>query len=120
MEGGEEGAIAAEEIEVGDQSGGGLFGFEGEVKAEMVALFARGLPDIAFGGEEGRARGVEGAEGVLQGWMGFSLGDAVDGVGIFAEIDIADGTGGVFPGNNKHRIVGGAFGGPVKEQVRQG
>ncbi len=117
VERGEEGAVATEEIEVGDEGGGGLFGLESEVKTEMVALVAGGLPDIALGGEEGRASGVEGAKGVLQGRMGFGLRDEVDSVGIFAEIDKADGTGGVFPGNDKNRIVGGTFGGPVKEHV---
>ena len=74
MKGGEEGAVAAEQIEVGDEGGGCLFGLEGEMEAQVVALGGVSLPDVALGGEERGAGGVEGAKGVLEGGMIFGLG----------------------------------------------
>jgi hypothetical protein len=117
MERGEEGAVAAKEVEIGEEGGGGFGGLEGEVEAQMFAFGGIGLPDVALGGEERGSGGVEGAEGVLQGREGLGLGNTVDGVGIFAEIDETEVGGGIFPGDDENRIVGGAFCGPVEEHV---
>ncbi len=117
MEGGEEGSIATKEIDVGDDGGSALLGLKGEVETQVLALFDGGFPDVALGGEKGRAGGVKRAESVLEGGVIFGFGDAVDGVWVFAEIDEAKKAGGIFPGDDQNRIVNRAFGGPVKEHV---
>ena len=120
VDGGEDGALAPEEVDVTGEAVGGFFGDEVEVEAEVGEL---GLvfvwvdePGIAFGGEDGRARGVEGAEGVHQGGILGCFFEMIELVGIFAEIDeTAVGVSRVCPWDDEDGIVGGAFGGPFCE-----
>lgn len=91
VEGGEEGAVAEEEVDVASEAGGGLVGGEVEIEievgAELGQLFGGEGPGVAFGGKDGGARGVEGAEGVHEGWKLLGFGEVVEVVGVFAEVD---------------------------------
>jgi hypothetical protein len=81
--------------------------------AELVKLFALENPCVALRGEEGRARGVEGAESVHEGGEVLGLGEMVEVVGVLAQIDeVGFGVGRVCPGDDEDGVVGGAFCGP--------
>ena len=120
VDGGEDGALTPEEVDVTGEAIGGFFGDEVEVEAEVGQF---GLvfawvdePGIAFGGEDGGARGVEGAEGVHQGRVLLGFDEMVEVVGVFAEIDETTvGVRGIGPRDDEDRIVGGTFGGPFCE-----
>ena len=117
VEGGEDGALAPEEVDVTGEAIGGFFGEEVEVEAEvgefgLIFAWVDG-PGIAFGGEDGGAGGVEGAEGVHQGGVALGFGEVVEVVGIFAEIDeaaVAGGVRGVVPWDDEDGIVCRALG----------
>ena len=89
VEGGEEGAVAPEDVDVAGEAGGILVGFGGEieVEVEMFELFGGEGPGVAFGGEDGRAGGVEGAEGLHERRVVFGLGEMVEVVGVLAQVD---------------------------------
>ena len=89
MEGDEVRALAEEEVNVAGEAGGGELGAESgvEVLTEGVEVFGRERPGVAFGGEDGGARGVERAEGVHDGGEQLGLGEMIEVVGVVAEID---------------------------------
>ena len=120
----EEGAVAEEEIDVAGESGEGGGGAEAwveieiEREAKLLELFGGEGPGVAFGGEDGRAGGVEGAEGVHEGREALGLGEMVEVVGVCAEIDeVRGGVRGVGPGNFQGGIVGGALCGPFGKHL---
>ena len=87
----EAGAITEEEVDVAGESGGELRreGFVGEIEVEidakLVELFGLEVPGIAFGGEERRARGIEGTESVHESGEVLGLGEMIEVVGVVAE-----------------------------------
>ena len=108
VEGGEDGAVAPEEVDVAGEAVRGGDGVEEELKSEVGEFVWVGAggegPGIAFGGEDGGSGGVEGAEGVEEGRVGFGFGDLVEVVGVLAEVDEVGGVGsevwGVRPGDD--------------------
>ena len=115
MEGDEAGAVAEEEIDVAAEAGGGEFGAEGgvDIEAEGIEVLRGERPGVALGGEDGGARGVEGAEGVEDGGIVLGLGEMVEVVGVIAKVDeVVGGVGGVSPRDYEDGIVGGTLCGP--------
>ncbi len=115
MDGGEEGAVAGEEVDVAPEAMGVVGGGKVEFEAEAGDLFGGEGPGVAFGGEDGRTGSVEGAECLHQLGVLLGLGNLVEVVGVFAEVYEVGGGCGVMPGNDEGGVFGGAFGGPVGE-----
>jgi hypothetical protein len=112
-------AIAEEDVDVAVESGGEKFvgGIDVEVEMELIELFRFERPRVALGGEDGRARGVESAESVHESGEVFGLGEMVEVVGVFAEVDeVRAGAGRIErrirPGNDEDGVVGSALCGP--------
>jgi hypothetical protein len=109
------GAVAEEDVDVAGESGGEWFvgGIDVEVEMELVELFGFERPGVALGGEDRRARGVEGAESVHESGEVFGFGEVVEVVGVFAEVDeVNRRVGRVRPGDDEDGVVGSALCGP--------
>lgn len=96
VERGEDGAFAPEDVDVADEAVAGVVGsvFEDvEVEAEVLELFCVfgriERPGIALGGEDWRARRVEGAEGMHERRIELCFGEEIEIVGILAQVDEA-------------------------------
>jgi hypothetical protein len=119
----EAGAVAQEEVDVAGESVGelsceGLVSeIEVEVEAELVEFFGLEGPGVTFGGEDWRARGVEGAESVHERREVFGLGEMIEVVGVFAQVDEVAARMGrigrrIRPGDDEDWVVGSALCGP--------
>lgn len=114
----EDGALAPQEIDVAAETGGTVFGNEIEIVAERLELVGGHLPDIALGGEDGRAHGIESAKGMQQRWVLRGLFEPVEIVRIFAKIDeVAGRLVRISPGNDEDRIISATFDGPFTEHL---
>jgi hypothetical protein len=124
MGGGEDGALAPEEVDIAGEAVEGVFGGEHELETErldFIGCFFEGeRPGVALGGEEGGAGGVEGAEGPAKRRKEFGFGNFSDLVGVGAEIDEARGAIWIEPWDHEGGCVVGAFGGPVREHEATG
>jgi hypothetical protein len=110
MAGGEDGAVAPEDVDVaGESCSGEVFG-DVEVVAQGLELVFGECPGVALSGKDGRSRGVEGTKRLQERRMVFGFGDGVELVGFCAKIDELSGALGIFPGDDEDRIVGGALG----------
>ena len=121
VDGGEDGSIAPEEIDVARKAGARVFGEEVEFETEELEIFG-GVdgPGIALGGEERRAWSVESAQSLEDGRVELGLGEVFGGEGVFAEIDEARASRGVSgrrPGNDEDGVLFCALCGPAKEHL---
>lgn len=119
VEGGEDRAIAPEQVDIAGEAGGDIGGDKVQMEAESFEL-GGGIhgPGVAFDSEEGGTGGVEGAEGLEEGWVTLGLGDLLGGVRIFAQIDEARDAGLVRrPWDDEDGVVCSALGGPFKEHL---
>ena len=93
MERDEEGALAPEKIEVACEAVGRLSRGEIEIVLGGCEFIGRHDPGVTLRGEDGRADGVEGTERLSERRMKLRFRDLVEGVGIFAEVNEANGRG---------------------------
>jgi hypothetical protein len=84
---------------------------------ELVELFGLERPGVALVGEDGGARGVESTESMHESGEAFGLGEVVEVVGVFAQVDeVSARVGrirrGIRPRDDEDGVVGGALCGP--------
>ena len=106
--GGKERSLAPNNVNIAAETGGGVVGSYVEILAEVIERFCVERPRITLGGEDGRSGGVESTQSMHQWRMLFNLGEMIEVVGIFAQIDeaaISGGIGWIRPGNDEHGVV---------------
>ena len=87
VERGEEGALPPQDVDVAGEAGRRVLGEDIEIELEVLEFVAVERPCIALRGEDGRARRVEGAQGMHQRRMLLGLGKMVEVVGVRSQID---------------------------------